>query len=306
MSKSIKAVLEHAVQLARKNNEGAVAAYIPELASMPEEYTAIAVRLPDGTFVQAGDNDKQSFTLQSAAKLVVLTGMIEEFGLEQVLAWVKVEPSGDDFASIARLDQFGPRPSNPMLNSGAITLCSHIPGNQENKLSWLEGWFEILFGENLVLNPKVFASEKRTGDRNRALAYLLQSNNMLASEVDDTLETYFYLCSFEATMEQSAHLPMLLANLGKNTAGKQVIQANTARNVLAVMSTCGLYNESGNHMVRTGLPAKSSVSGFILASSPGNAGISTMSPRVNRKGTSTRGELMLEYVSKEMGWHFAG
>ena len=66
------------------------------------------------------------------------------------------------------------------------------------------------------------------------------------------------------------------------------------------MSTCGLYNQTGTHMVRTGLPAKSGVSGYILASALGQAGIAVISPRVNAKGTSIRGAIMLEHLSKAM------
>ena len=302
----LQKVLDEAVLIAKDNFEGHVADYIPELASVDENRTSITVMLKDGTTLVAGDDVNESITLQSAAKLIVLIGLLEEMGTEEVMKWVKVEPSGDDFASIARLDQFGPRPSNPMLNSGAIALCAHIPGNAEERLHWLEGWTEKLFNEKLTLDPKVFASERRTGDRNRALAYLLKSRGMLVGEVDEVLDTYFYLCSFQASVKQAAYLPLMLANGGETPEGVRVFSRVTARMALAIMSTCGLYNETGTHMVRTGLPAKSSVSGFILATALRHGGIAVNSPRVNRKGTSMRGEIMLEYVARAMSWHFAG
>jgi len=96
-----------------------------------------------------------------------------------------------------------------------------------------------------------------------------------------------------------------LANQGVAPDGTAVISPTTAQQVMAIMATCGLYNESGSHLARTGMPAKSSVSGFILACVPNRAGIATISPKVNRKGTSLRGELMLQHISKEIGWHFA-
>lgn len=303
---ALQEILDEAVVVASQNREGALANYIPELASAPDDMAAIAVTLSDGTCLTAGNYLNQKVTLQSTAKIVVLIGMLEEMGIAEVMKWVKVEPSGDDFSSIARLDQFGPKPSNPMLNSGAIALCAHVNGKAEQRLAWLERWMAKLFGTELAIDSKVFASERRTGDRNRALAYLLKSRGMLIDNVDEVLETYFYLCSFEATVREASYLPMLLANKGKNHHGEQVFSAESARIVNAILSTCGLYNETGTHMVRTGLPAKSGVSGYILAVALHKAGIATASPLVNTKGTSLRGEIMLEHISRQMGWHFAG
>lgn len=297
--------LKSAIKLASEETGGKRATYIPELATVPEELINMAVMLPDGTTYQSGNELTYPLTLQSAAKVVLLIALLEELGPEKVYSWVRVEPSGSDFASLARLDQFGPLPSNPMMNSGAITLCCRIPGNTEDRLHWLEGWMEKCFGEKLSVNHKVFQSEQRAGDRNRAIAYLLKSTTIISGNVDEILDTYFSLCSFEATITQAAYLPMLLANGGLAPDQTRVFSQQTADQVLSILATCGLYNETGSHMLRTGLPAKSSVSGFILAVAPGKAGIAVASPRVNKKGTSLRGEIMLEHLSKEMGWHFA-
>jgi len=237
--------------------------------------------------------------------VVILIGMLETFHAEKVASWVRMEPSGDDFASVARLDQFGPVPYNPMLNAGAISLCSHIPGDKiEEKLSWLEEWMEKCFGEPLKINNKIFASERRTGDRNRSLAYLMKSNGVIDGDVEAILETYFYCCAFEVSLHQATVLAYLLANRGVSPSGERIIAIETVRFVIAIMATCGLYNESGRHLVRTGMPAKSSVSGLMIASVPNKAGIAVASPRVNRKGNSIRGELILEYLSNKLDWHF--
>lgn len=302
---AIQSVLDEAIVVAQNNHAGNQATYIPELASVPAELTSVAVTLNDGHRFVAGDSPDYLFSLQSVAKLVVLIGLLEECGPEQVFSWVRVEPSGDDFASVARLDQFGPAPSNPMLNAGAIALCSHIPGHIEQRISWLEQWIERLFGEKLGVNQKVFASERRTGSRNRSLAYLMQSTGFVEGDVEQVLETYFYLCSFEATVVQASYLPMLLANKGLSPEGIRVLSEETVCSVVSIMATCGLYNESGAHLVRTGLPGKSSVSGLILACALGHGGIVVASPRVNPKGTSIRGEIMLTHISKALGWHFA-
>lgn len=301
----IQQLLDEAHHISLNNHEGKQADYIPELAAVSPEKTAVALHRCNGELYVKGDTEEK-VTLQSVAKLVVLIGLLEEYGVERVYSWVHFEPSGDDFSSIARLDQFGPIPSNPFLNSGAICLTAHIPGHFEERLAWIEKWTQILFGEKLKINTTVFASERRTGDRNRSLAYLLKANHLIEGEVNDALEAYFALCSFEATIGQSAYLPMLLANRGVTPDGNQVISIQTVRQVVALMATCGLYNESGTHLVRTGMPAKSGVSGFIVAAAMGYGGISVMSPRLTRKGTSLRGEIMLEHIALGLGLHFAG
>lgn len=299
-------LLEDLVQNAALNQEGQTADYIPELANVNQDLTAIAVQVLGESPLCFSNLPIQAHTLQSTAKMIPLIGLLEEFGDEQLFEWVKVEPSGDDFASITRLERFGPKPSNPMLNAGAITLCSHIPGTGEQQFGWLEYWVEKLFNQRLSINTRVFASEKRTGNRNRSMAYLLKSRNNLGTDVDETLDLYFALCSYEATIEQMLYLPTLLANGGKSPiSGEQIFSADTCKITLAIMATCGLYDETGTHMVKTGMPAKSGVSGYTIATVPGKAGIVVLSPRVNPKGNSIRGEIMLEGLSKAMNWHFA-
>ena len=299
-------LLKTLVHHAEKNQDGDTANYIPELAHVDKDITAIAVQPIGGEAIMHTNLPMQLITLQSTAKMIPLIGLLEELGADQLFNWVKVEPSGDEFASITRLEQFGPKPSNPMLNAGAITLCSHIPGVGAQQFAWLEHWVTKLFNQRLSVNPLVFASEKRTGDRNRSLAYLLHSRRNLASNVQETLDLYFTLCSYEALLDQMLYLPTLLANAGKDPiSGEQVISIETCKITLAIMATCGLYDETGTHMVRTGMPAKSGVSGYTIAVVPGKAGIVVLSPRVNDKGNSIRGEIMLEGLSKALNWHFA-
>lgn len=303
---TIQTILNTALERAGTNHEGHVAGYIPELANVVPETTAAAIMLTSGQTYVAGE-DNFVFTLQSVAKLVVLIGLLEEFGKQSVFSWVKAEPSGDSFASVARLDQFGPKPSNPMLNAGAIALCGHIPGKStEQHIAWLQKWMAQLFGQPLSVNQAVLNSERETGDRNRALAYLLKANRIILRPVEEVLWVYFALCSFEVNVRQAAYLPMLLANGGLAPSGKRIISRQTVQQVVAVMATCGLYNESGGYLLRTGMPAKSGVSGLIVASALGKAGVAVFNPRVNPKGTSKRGEIILEHISQQLDWHFAG
>jgi len=301
----IQTVLTDAIRFARANSDGELASYIPELAAVPPELTSAAIMLCHGERLVAGDFVQHRFTMQSVAKVILLAGFLEEVGEQKVFSWINAEPSGLPFSSATQLDIFGPTPANPLINAGAILLCSNIPGDREARIRWLEDWAEKLLGGRVASNQNVFRSELETGDRNRALAYLMKSNGVIRGEVEEILKTYFYLCSLEVGVAQAAHMGMLLANGGKSAAGETVLSERSVANVVSVMATSGLYDESGMHLVRTGLPAKSGVSGLIVAVATGCAGIAVCSPRVNSKGGSVRGHIMLEHISKQLGWHFA-
>lgn len=302
----IASVLEAAIEKARRNRGGAPAAYIPELANVPLEVTSAAVTLVDGTVIQAGDVDAPPFTFQSAAKLIILAGLLEERGPVEVFATVGSEPSGDAFASVARLETHGPKPANPLINSGAIALSGQLRGGVSRRIAWLSRWAERLHGSALEIDARVLASERATGDRNRALAYFLKAAGELDGDVDETLEVYFALCSLRGSVAQASHLPAVLAAGGlRPGSDERVLGKASVAIVVSLMATCGMYNESGNYLIATGMPAKSGVSGVIVAVVPGVAGVAVYSPRLNEKGGSVRGHIILREVARRLGWHFA-
>lgn len=299
----LKSELERAVLEARAVQGGALADYIPELSNVEPDALSAAVTLTSGECIEVGDVHDHRFTLQSSAKLVVLLGLLQERGPQAVFSVVGTEPSGTGFASIARLDQRGPIPANPMVNSGAIALCAQLEGPLEERLHWLDRWVTRLYGEPLVVARDVLDSERRTGDRNRAITYLLRSTGVLRGDVDEVLETYFTLCSYEASARQASYLPALLAAGGRAefAADPEVLSASTVRSVVSLMSTCGMYDESGAHLMRTGLPAKSGVSGVIVAVAPGVGGVAVCSPLINERGGSVRGHAVLQGLSAHWG-----
>ena len=302
----ISEVLEAAIEKARRNSEGEPATYIPELANVPLEATSAAVTLVDGTCIGAGDVSAPPFTFQSSAKLIVLAGLLERRGPVEVFDIVGSEPSGDAFASVARLETHGPKPANPLINSGAIALCGQLRGGVEQRVAWLLHWAEKLCGAPVEIDRKVLASERVSGDRNRALAYFLKAGGILGGDVNETLEVYFALCSIAGGVERASHLPALLANGGRKPGtDERVLSKATVAITVSLMSTCGMYNESGNYLIATGMPAKSGVSGVIVAVVPGVAGVAVYSPRLNDKGGSVRGHIMLRELSRKLGWHFA-
>jgi glutaminase len=302
---AIQAILAAAVEKSRRNREGEPANYIPELASVSLEQTSAAVMLTGGTIFTAGDSSHE-FTFQSSAKLVTLIGLLEERGPVEVFNIVGSEPSGDSFGSVARLETHGPKPANPLINSGAIALCGQLEGTVERRVDWLSKWAERLYGAPIPIDENVRTSERISADRNRAIAYFLKHGGVLRGDVNETLDVYFALCSFTGGVRECAHLPAILAHGGLSPAtGARVISKRTVAIVVSIMATCGMYNESGNYLMATGMPAKSGVSGVIVAVVPGIAGVAVSSPRLNEKGGSVRGHLILRELSRQLGWHFA-
>jgi glutaminase len=303
---AIQAILDFAVKKARRNSEGEPANYIPELASVQLERTSAAVKLINGDMLLAGDAAEHEFTFQSSAKLLTLIGLLEERGPVEVFGIVGSEPSGDSFGSVARLETHGPMPANPLINSGAIALCGQLRGSVTQRVAWLRKWAERLYGVPVPIDERVRASERTSADRNRAIAYFLKHGGVLKGDVDETLDVYFALCSFSAGVREAAHLPAILAHGGlRPGTGERVLSKQTVAIVVSIMATCGMYNESGNYLMATGMPAKSGVSGVIVAVVPGVAGVSVSSPRLNDKGGSVRGHLVLRELSRQLGWHFA-
>jgi glutaminase len=303
---NIQGVLDSAVAKARRNGQGAPADYIPELANVPLERTSAAVLLTSGELHTAGDAAEHEFTFQSSAKLLPLIGLLEERGPVEVFGSVGSEPSGDGFSSVARLETHGPKPANPLINSGAIALCGQLSGSVERGIAWISHWAERLYGAPLAIDQNVLESERGSADRNRSIAYFLKHGGIIDGSVEDTLSVYFALCSLSGKVAQAAHLTAILAHGGLEPGtNRRVLRKQTVAIVVAIMATCGMYNESGNYLVSTGMPAKSGVSGVIVAVVPGVAGIAVSSPRVNDKGGSVRGHMILRDLSRQLGWHFA-
>jgi len=297
-------LLTGAITIARNNSSGRLADYIPQLANVDSEITIAGIHLLNGSIITSGDTHAK-FTLQSVSKLVLLIGMLEEYGANKVFSWISAEPSGQAYAAISYLDRYGLVPSNPLINAGAICLAARIKGSVEEKLNWVEHWINKVYGQQLTFCQDVFESELGTADRNRSIAYLMKSTGVLTGDVEEILQPYFALCSYEASIEQALYLPMLLANGGMSPDGRQVISNATCQQVVALMATCGLYDESGMNLVITGLPSKSGVSGLIVSSAIGRAGIAVYSPKVNHKGTSCRGNIILQEIASKLNWHFA-
>ncbi|MCS6884236.1 MAG: glutaminase A [Acidobacteriota bacterium] len=283
--------------------EGKVASYIPELSKADPNWFGIVVVTTDGQVYGVGDRNKY-FTIQSISKPFVYGLALEDHGREFVSSKVGVEPSGEAFNAIT-LDERSKRPHNPMINAGAIALTSIIKGEEASeRLNRVLDMFSRYVGTEVYVNMPVFLSERATGHRNRAIAYLMRNFNMIGPDIEATLDLYFQQCAIMMNCTQMAIMAATLANAGVNPlTGVRAIERTYVRDVLSVMYTCGLYDFAGEWACNVGLPAKSGVGGGILAVVPRRMGIGVFSPPLDEHGHSVRGIKVCEELSRRFRLH---
>jgi glutaminase len=295
-------------------NEGSCASYIPALKKANLNHLGICILSDDGTQLKSGDTE-HNFTLQSISKVLSFIHACSHHGIAHVLEYVDVEPTGDAFNSIFRLELSHPgRPFNPMINAGAITVASMLPGETPTqKVDGLLSLIEKMIGNKPKINMEVFQSEWETANRNRSLAYWLKETGYLLSSVEDAIEVYLKLCSIELKIADLAIIGLILARNGEHPlTGKQIFTKVIASLTKTLMFTCGMYDYSGRFAAFVGIPAKSGVSGGILASIPTGWGLSSENkdcncpwgigvygPAIDKYGNSTAGVMLLKKIASE-------
>lgn len=288
----------------RDLRDGKVADYIPELARADPDSFGICIVTSDGQVHAVGDCDRP-LTLQSISKPFAHGMALEDRGRDEVLERVGVEATGDPFDSIIKLDTRTRRPHNPMVNAGAIATTSLLRGpDPTSRLVRLLDGFRRYVGREVLIDTPVYVSERTTGHRNRAIAHLMLHVGMIDGSVDEALDLYFQQCAIRVTCRDLAVMAATLANGGVNPlTGERALDPRYLRDVLSVMFTSGLYDGSGQGAYRIGLPAKSGVSGGLLAVVPGRLGIGICSPPIDERGNSVRALRVCEDLSRRFGLH---
>lgn len=283
--------------------DGRRADYIPQLARSDPDAFGLALVSMDGHCYSAGAADTP-FTLQSVSKPFVYALALSVLGLDEVGRWVGAEPSGEAFNAISLEPRTG-RPANAMVNAGAIVTTALVPDRADvPAFTAVLSCLSRFAGRRLDVDEDVYRSEAETGDRNRALAYLIRSTGTLPLDPVAAVDTYFRQCAVRATAVDLAVMAATLAHGGVNpVTGERVVSAEVAAQVLAVMATCGMYDASGDWLLRVGLPAKSGVSGGLIAAGPARFGLATYSPPLDAAGTSVRGSAAIGALSERLGLH---
>lgn len=292
----------------RYTRGGKPASYIPALAVQSVEQFAVCLIDENGNSFEAGNTDAP-FTLQSISKVINFMVACEYHGLQFVLDKVDVEPTGDPFNSIIRLESSIPgKPFNPMINAGAITVVSMLPGKTaKDRVDYVVNFLHRITGSDHQVNEDVYRSEMETSHRNRAIAHYLKANNYLLCEVEEALEAYIRLCALEVSTRDIAKIGLMIAGNGVySLTNEEFITRQTAKVTKALMTTCGLYNASGKYAASIGIPMKSGVSGGVLCTVPngkvehlgGNLGIGVFSPGIDEIGNSIASMKFIERLSQ--------
>lgn len=296
-------LLENALEYGRVHiSEGKTADYIPELGKADKNQLGICILTRDKKKYSQGDVEKR-FTMQSISKVVNLAVALQYKGFSKVFQKVKMEPSGDAFNSLVKLDMASDYPYNPMINSGAIAVVGYLTPEFDFK-AMLDFTRKLCMDEQIVLDESVYLSEKSNSSRNRSIAYLLNSKGVLEGDVEGCLDLYIRMCSLSITAESLAGLGLVLANDGVNPyTGERYLDSKVVRVVKTLLLTCGMYDESGEFAIRVGIPSKSGVGGGILSVVDGRMGIGIFGPSLDQKGNSIAGGYVLEYLSENLQLH---
>ena len=276
---------------------GKVANYIPELAKVDFNKLGIYIISRDNEWF-SGDYDTL-FTIQSIIKPLILLLALKDAGVERVRSLVGVEATGKPFDTFNYTDlALKSEHINPMINAGAIALCTLIKGNtfQEKTKRLLEFTRKLAKNDSIEVDKAVYLSEKATGNKNRALAYMLNAYKMINENVEELLDCYFSACSIKVNCKDLANIAFALSRCVAN----EIINEDDAQFVNAILSTCGMYDGSGELALKVGVPAKSGVGGGIMAVVPHRMGIGVYSPSLDEKGKSIAGKKILELVRKKM------
>ncbi len=301
-AKEIESLFNHT----RGIESGAVANYIPHLARVPENKFGVAISTIDGQHLSFGDAE-EGFTLQSSCKPILYCAALEELGEKTVHSHVGREPSGFSFNELT-LNKQG-LPHNPMINAGAIMTSALIKRSLStaDRLDYLTSLIESLSGGRPChFNNAVWHSERESADRNFALAHLMREQGAFPDGVDinATLDYFFSACSVEVDASALAIVAATLANGGIcPQTGERVFAAETTKHCLSMMHSCGMYNYSGEFAFTVGIPAKSSVSGVVLAVIPNVMGIAVWSPPLDSCGNSVRGVEFLKQLIGRFNFH---
>lgn len=287
------------------DTSGETAGYIPELAAAdPDRLGAVFATL-DGEVYGAGDVDTE-LTIQSISKPFTYALALAGRGFGPVLARVGVEPSGEAFNEIS-LEPGTGRPRNPMINAGALTahsLAGPAGLTPAERVDHVVRGLSAFAGRPLAVDEAVCASEVAHAHRNLAIAHMLRSHDVLTEDPRGVVDGYVRQCSVLVTTRDLALMAATLANRGVNPlSGEQVVPEAVVRQVLSVMSTCGMYDAAGDWATQVGIPAKSGVAGGVIGALPGQFGIATFSPRLDGHGNSVRGVSLFERFSTDAGLH---
>ena len=301
-SEEINTALKNAYDKYKDLQEGANADYIPALAEVDPNLFGIALITVDGEVFTMGDVTTE-VSIQSISKVFTMARVIQDSGPEVISAAMGVDATGQVFNSIVAIEQYQGSEMNAMVNPGAITATSMVQGeNGDAQWANIINTYSDFAGRDLTVLEDVYESEAATNQRNQAISMLMYAYGHIKENPLEATDIYTRQCSVGVNAKDLANMAATLANGGVNpVTGKKVIDSENIPEILAVMATAGLYDDSGQWLYMTGLPAKSGVGGGILAVSPGKFGIAVISPPLDPAGNSIRAQRAIADISNALG-----
>jgi glutaminase len=298
----VQSLLLDAYERHRGETDGEVSQVYPALARVAPDLFGVSVVGVTGRVFSIGDATV-GFTIMSAAKPFVFALVCDMYGPEALRERIGVNATGLPFNSLSAVEQSADGRTNPMVNSGAIATTSLVPGESlEERWASLLGGLSRFAGRELEVDDEVYESASATNHRNQAIAQLLQERARIAGDPRDALDLYTRQSSVRVTATDIALMGATLADGGVNpVTSERVISAETCRHTLAVMTTAGLYETSGDWLYDVGLPGKSGIGGGIVTVAPGKGGLGTFAPRLDAAGNSVRGQLVARDLSRSLG-----
>jgi glutaminase len=298
----VQRLVNEAHERYRADKEGATSRVYPALTRVPEDRFGVCVASIDGSLYAAGDADVD-FTIMSVAKPFLYALVCEQRGRDGLRRLIGVNATGLPFNSVAAVEQSDDGRTNPMVNPGAIAVASLIAGNDvEQRWRIVRDGLSRFAGRELELDADVYRSASATNERNQSLARLLRSYGRMYSDPAEAVDLYTRQCSLTVTARDLAVMGATLANGGVNPlTNEQVVSPESCHCTLAVMTTAGLYETSGDWLYDIGLPGKSGIGGGIVTVAPGKGALGTFAPLLDAAGNSVKGQLAAAFLSRRLG-----
>jgi glutaminase len=299
---SVRTVVMEAYERFGSIAEGKNSQVYPALAEVPGTLFGICVVGTSGDVYSAGDAHHE-FSIMSVSKPFIFALACDALGPEQAREKLGVNSTGLPFDSLCAIERSEDGRTNPMVNAGAIATTSLVPGTTaELKWQFIHDGLSRFAGRMLSLNAAIYASASETNFRNRGIARLLQSYGRIYFDPAQGIDLYTRQCSLNVSARDLAVMGATLADGGVNPLTKaRVIEASNCRYALAVMTTAGLYETSGDWLYDVGLPGKSGIGGGIVTVSPGKGGLGTFAPPLDKAGNSVKGQVVAKFLSERMG-----
>ena len=292
----VAALVEAAYTRYRSNRAGQNSDVYPALAAVPNDLFGICVAGTGGAVHGIGDAEVE-FSIMSVSKPFVFALVCQALGPQAAREKLGVNSTGLPFNSAEAIERSGDGRTNPMVNPGAIAATSLLSGWEA-----IHEGLSLFAGRELAVDEEVYRSASSTNDRNRRLAQLLDRSGRIYRDPAEAVDLYTRQCSLRVTATDLAVMGATLADGGVNPLTKQrVVDQDICRYSLAVMTTAGLYETSGDWLYDVGLPGKSGIGGGIVTVSPGKGGLGTFAPRLDSAGNSVKGRLVARFLSAQLG-----